>query len=78
MARKTSDSPRRIYRRSETLIVLFEGRRYAMKEGVTSLDPNGLVTCVPVASDGGRARIELTQKLKGKPAVKEVWRTLKV
>lgn len=78
MSMKTQDSPRRIYVRKNTPIVLFGGRTFSPPKGTSELDTKGEVTIEKLKSDGGKARIKVTQKLKGKPEVTETWRSVKI
>ena len=77
MSMKTSETPRRIYTRNGVTHVLFEGRTFgAPAESVLSLEHP--VTCEKLPSDGGRARVEVTQRRGGRPSLTETWRTVTV
>lgn len=78
MTMKSSESPRRIYTRNGIVHVCFEGKTYAPTKGETTLDMDYDVTCAHLESDGGKARIEVTQKKAKKAAVKESWRSVQV
>ena len=77
MSMKTSTTPRRIYTRNAVTHVLFEGRTFgAPADSELSLDYT--VTCESMPSDGGRARVQVTQKRKGQKTLVEAWRTVTV
>lgn len=78
MTMKSSESPRRIYTRNGVVHVCFEGKTYAPAKGETALDMDYDVVCAHLESDGGKARIEVTQKKAKKAAVKEQWRSVQV
>ena len=77
MSMKSTNSPRRVYNRKDVTIVLFAGRMYSAKVKASKVVPAIPVVCTKLPSDGGRARIEVTQKLSEELTVVEVWRTLK-
>lgn len=77
MSMKNATSPRRVYTRKDVTIVLFAGRMYSAKVATTKVVSVLPVTCVKLPSDGGRARIEITQHVRDDLTVREVWRTLK-
>lgn len=74
---KTSTSPRRIYARNGITHICYEGRNYAPM-GETEFDLDHSVTCEKVKSDGGRARVAVTQVRQGVVAKTETWRSVKV
>lgn len=79
MSMKTATSPRRVYARKDAAIVLFAGRMYSAKSSTTKVTVESPVICTKLPSDGGRARIEVTQvAADGETKTVEVWRTLKV
>lgn len=74
---KTSTAPRRIYTRNGITHICFEGKTFTAPKG-TEFDLNHPVTCEKVKSDGGRARLEVTQVRTGVAPKVEVWRSVKV
>ena len=78
MARKSASQPRRLYVRKGNTIVLFGSRFYAAPKKGSAIVATGLVTCVPLPSDGGRARIQVVQTgADGVAMSPEVWRSHK-
>lgn len=74
---KTASAPRRIYVRNAVTHVCFDGRTFGpVGESTLSLDHP--VTIEKLESDGGRARVEVTQKRKGQKTIVEAWRTVNV
>lgn len=73
MAMKRSTDKRNVYSTRTHLIVLFEGKRYAVGRDVTEYQPGDAVRCERVASDGGRSRVRLSANRR--PG--EVWRSTK-
>lgn len=67
MSRKTADAPRRLYVRNGFTHVLFVGKLYGTK-GETKLSLDRPVTIEQVPSNGGRARVKVTQAQRGSPA----------
>lgn len=79
MAMKTSDQPRRVYRRNDVLHVLFEGKQYGPKDSDESeIETVRPVVCTLLPSNGGRARITVTQKCQGRKPVSETWTSIVV
>jgi hypothetical protein len=78
MSMKTSDSPRRIYSRNGIIHVCFEGKTWAPPKGETALSLEHDVVCEKAASDGGRARVIVTQKRKGQKNQSETWSSVQV
>lgn len=78
MSMKSSDSPRRIYTRNGIVHVCFEGKTFAPPKGETGLDMEHEVTCATMESDGGKARVEVTQKKSKQKAKHESWRAVAV
>lgn len=74
MSMKSTDSPRRVYTRKGACIVCFEGRYYGTSSDSAVRD-NVTVTCEKLPSDGGRARIQVTQRRPHAKTVVEVWRS---
>ena len=77
MSMKTLSAPRRIYSRNDVTHVCFEGRTYGTA-AVSELSLDLPVTCEKLKSDGGRARIMVTQPRKDGPALTETWRSVSV
>lgn len=75
MSMKSSDSPRRLYTRRGIVHVCLEGK-YFGPNGDTAISLDQPVVVTKVASDGGRARVEVTQKRPGRSTLKETWRTV--
>lgn len=74
---KTASAPRRIYVRNAVTHVCFDGRTFGpATDSALSLDHP--VTIEKLESDGGRARVEVTQKRKGQKTLVEVWRSVNV
>jgi len=74
---KTASAPRRIYSRNDVTHVCFDGRTFGpVGESVLSLEHP--VTIEKLESDGGRARVSVTQKRKGQPTKSETWRSVNV
>ena len=71
---KPSNSPRRLYARSGQAFVNFDGRFYGAPSD-SAIDTRFEVTCVKLESDGGRARVQVTQRRPHTKTVTEVWRT---
>lgn len=74
---KTASAPRRIYVRNAVTHVCFEGKTYA-PTGDSGLSLEHPVTIAKLDSDGGRARVEVTQKRKGQATKVETWRSVSV
>lgn len=74
---KTASAPRRIYSRNDVTHVCFDGRTFG-PTGASELSLSHPVTIEKLESDGGRARVSVTQKRKGQPTVVENWRTVNV
>jgi hypothetical protein len=70
--RKTADAPRRLYTNKGKTFVRFNARLFAAPSK-SLIAPSAEVTCLPVESDGGRARVLVVAG-----NVKEVWKTFKV
>lgn len=77
MSMKSASSPRRIYTRNDVTHVCFEGRTYGAP-ATTEITVDFPVTCVKLESDGGKARIEVTQKRPHAKTLVETWRTIRV
>lgn len=75
---KTSSAPRQIYTRNAVTCICFEGRTFGPGATETALNLALPVTVAKVKSDGGRARVEVTQVSKGSPTKVELWRTVNV
>lgn len=74
---KPSNSPRRLYSRNGKAFVNFSGKFYgAPSDSALSLDYE--VVCVKLPSDGGRARIEVTQRRPHAKTLTEMWRSVEV
>lgn len=74
---KTNSAPRRIYSRNDVTHVCFEGRTFGpCNESEIVFDLP--VTCEKLESDGGRARVVVTQKRPGMKTVVETWRSISV
>jgi len=78
MSRKTPTAPRRIYTRKGNAIVCYEGRYFGRTAAESKLDLELEVTCEVLKSDGGRARIKVTQRSSGKKIASETWRSVKL
>lgn len=76
MSMKSLTSPRRLYTRAGSTVVLFDGRFYASPSSEMSLELP--VTIEKMKSDGGRSRIQVTQKRKGQESIVETWRSVKL
>jgi len=74
---KTASAPRRIYSRNAVVHVCFDGRTFG-PTGESTLSLDFPVTIEKLESDGGRARVEVTQKRKGQKTIVEAWRTVNV
>lgn len=74
---KTASAPRRIYSRNDVTHVCFDGRTFG-PTGESTLSMSHPVTIEKLESDGGRARVSVTQKRKGQPTVTETWRSVNV
>lgn len=74
---KTASAPRRIYTRNDVVHVCFSGK-YFGPTGESALSLDHPVTLALLDSDGGRARVEVTQKRKGQPTKTETWRSVNV
>jgi hypothetical protein len=74
---KSASAPRQIYTRNNVVHVCFEGRTFAPVKA-TELNQALPVTIAKLKSDGGRARVEVTQAAKGVQTKVEVWRTVNV
>jgi hypothetical protein len=74
---KTASAPRRIYVRNSVTHVCFDGRTFG-PVGESALSLDFPVTLEKLESDGGRARIQVTQKRKGQKTLVETWRTVNV
>lgn len=75
MSMITKDSPRKLYTRKGLPVVCFDGK-YFSPTGESAVDVERTVTCEPLKSDGKRARVEVTQKVKGKASIVETWRSV--
>jgi hypothetical protein len=74
---KTSTSPRRLYVRNAIVHLCFDGR-YFGATAATEMNMKLPVTCVKLPSDGGRSRVEVTQKRPGQTTLVEVWRSCSI
>lgn len=74
---KTASAPRRIYTRNDVVHVCFDGRFFG-PVGESKLSLEHPVTLEKQESDGGRARVLVTQKRKGQPTATETWRSVNV
>ena len=74
MRTKSANAPRRLYARKGTMVLCFDGLYYGPKAKATSkFDKDVEVTTETLSSVGGKARIKVTQKVKGHADVVEVW-----
>jgi len=74
---KTASAPRRIYSRNNVTHVCFEGRTFGPgAESELTLDLP--VTCEKLESDGGRARVQVSQRRPGQKTLVESWRSISV
>lgn len=74
---KTTSDPRRIYFRNNITHVCFNGLTFgAPVKSTVSL--NFPVTIEKLKSDGGRARVQVTQRREHQKALIEIWRTVYV
>lgn len=70
---KSIDDPRRLYVRKSITHVVFGGKIFGSKS--SKIDPKVPVVCAPMPSDGGNARIQVTQRKSHAKKVTEIWRT---
>ena len=77
MSMKTSETPRRIYVRNGATHVCFDGRTFAPTTA-TTFDMKLPIVLEKLESDGGRARVEATQRRPGKSTLTETWRSINV
>lgn len=77
MSMKTASSPRRIYSRNDVVHVCFDGRTYGAPAG-SALNLDFPVTCEKLPSDGGKARVAVTQKRSHQKTLVESWRSCAV
>lgn len=77
MSMKTTESPRRIYVRNGVTHVCFDGRTFA-PVGESAFDLKLPIVLEKLESDGGRARVEATQRRPGKATISETWRSINV
>lgn len=70
---KSASAPRRVYNRNGITCVCFEGKTYGVDGSNTNVNLGEPVTIERVKSNGGRARIKVTQV-----AHEEVWPSVKV
>ncbi|MFA6510130.1 MAG: hypothetical protein WCV62_06755 [Candidatus Peribacteraceae bacterium] len=70
MANKNASAPRRIYTRNGLAMVLFEGLMFGIDaDSETKIDLERQVTCEPA----GETSVKITQRVKGRKPVSEVW-----
>lgn len=75
---KSSSTPRQVYTRNAVTCICFEGRTFG-PTGSTAVLTDFTVSVEKLPSDGGRARVQVTQFIKGKNVtVKETWRSVNV
>ncbi len=74
---KTASDPRRIYSRNDVTHVCFDGRTFG-PVGESALSLEHPVTIEKLESDGGRARVSVSQKRKGQKTAVETWRSVAV
>jgi len=75
---KSANTPRQIYVHANFLHLSFEGRMFGIKRSETSFCIGYDVTVKPMPSDGGRQRLEVTQRYpNGRVYARETWRTIK-
>lgn len=74
---KTASAPRRIYVRNDIVHVCFEGRTFG-PPSECAIDIDLPVVLAKLPSDGGRARVQVSQKRKGLAPMVEVWRSVSV
>ena len=76
---KSLSAPRRLYTRNGVTHICLSGKYFAPELGSESkLSLEHTVTCEAMPSDGGRARIEVTQARRGVKTVTEIWRSCNV
>lgn len=75
---KNPNAPRRVYCRKNVLHVCYNGRFYGSNADKSELTVDHPITVSPLPSDGGKARVQVTQKRKGKPTLVETWRTVQI
>ena len=75
MMKSSSDKGRRLYVRSSITHVVFGGKIYGSTG--SKVDTKKTVTIEVMPSDGGRARVQVTQKVPHKKTIVETWRTVK-
>lgn len=74
MRTTAANAPRRLYSRSGSLVLCFDGKYFGPKAKATSKFDKGVeVTTEVLANVGKLARIRVTQKSKGHADVVEVW-----
>ena len=73
--RKPLSAPRRIYTRNGITHVCFDGKVFGTASVNSELNPGLPVFCEKLKSDGGKARITVTHRRVGQPAITETWRT---
>ncbi len=74
MAMRSSNSPRRIYPRAGSFVVCYGGVYFGPKGNAeTKLNTDKEVKIEVLDKVGGKARIQVTQKIGSKPAVTETW-----
>jgi hypothetical protein len=77
MSMKTSSAPRRIYIRNNITHVCFDGRSYGAPAS-SKINLEFPVTLEKAKSDGGKARVIVTQVRPGVKVLTEVWRSVVV
>lgn len=70
---KPINAPRRLYVRKSVTHICFGGKIFGSR--TSKIDPKLEVTVEPLPSDGGNARITVTQRKPHAKAVSETWRT---
>jgi len=70
---KPVTAPRRLYVRKSVTHVVFDGKIFGTK--TSKIDSKYEVTCEHLPSDGGNARIQVTQRKPHAKKVVETWRT---
>lgn len=72
---KPVNAPRRLYVRKSVTHICYAGKIFGSKTSV--IDPKLEVTVEPLPSDGGNARIKVTQRKPHAKVITETWRTYK-
>ena len=73
---KNPNAPRRVYVRKGVIHVCFNGRYFGLPVDKSEFSVAHPITAEHLPSDGGRARIKVVQKRKGKSTLTETWRSV--